>query len=105
MSAVTEALIESGLAKRLSRGEPRHSYWAIRFIPISLSALLGLVLITAAAGQSDIPASLPEFAEPLPDAHLARVTLCFTGDNLLGARMPRLIDKHGTDWPYSAVIE
>jgi poly-gamma-glutamate synthesis protein (capsule biosynthesis protein) len=72
---------------------------------VLLGSLICAALLTASAGQSDIPVSLPEFAEPLPDAHLSSVTLCFTGDNLLGARMPRLIGKHGEDWPYSAVIE
>lgn len=101
---MTGALSDSGFVKRLGGGR-RRSGWAIRSLLLSLSAALGLALITAAARQSDTPVSQPEFAEPLPDARLATVTLCFTGDNLLGARMPQLIAKHGADWPYSAVIE
>jgi poly-gamma-glutamate synthesis protein (capsule biosynthesis protein) len=57
-----------------------------------------------AAVPSDVPACQPEFAEPLAAEHLAEVTLCFTGDNLLGARMPRLIEQHGESWPYGAVL-
>lgn len=71
----------------------------------TLAAILVLQILISAAGQSDAPVCLPDFADPLPDASLASVTLCFTGDNLLGSRMPRLIEQHGEDWPYSLVIE
>jgi len=54
---------------------------------------------------SDAPVCQPEYADPLPGDHLAEVTLCFTGDNLLGARMPQLIERYGESWPYSAVGE
>ena len=73
--------------------------------PFTLGAILGLQILVSATGQSDVPVCVPEFAEPLPDVQLASVTLCFTGDNLLGARMPGLVEKHGEDWPYSAVID
>jgi poly-gamma-glutamate synthesis protein (capsule biosynthesis protein) len=45
----------------------------------------------------------PPLAGPIDEERFAEITLCFTGDNLLGARMPRLVEKHGEEWPYGAV--
>jgi len=77
----------------------RHANWLV------LPLLLGLVLLGTAAAGADLPEVAPGFPEPVLSARLEEITICFTGDNLLGARMPRLIDQHGEDWPYDAVIE
>ena len=57
----------------------------------------------AAAPLLDAPQVEPSLAEPLDATRLDEITLVFTGDNLLGARMPRLIEQHGEKWPYGAV--
>ena len=51
----------------------------------------------------DLPVLEPEIPAPIGEGWFDEVTLVFTGDNLLGARMPRLIEQHGEDWPYDAV--
>jgi len=46
------------------------------------------------------------FAAPPRQGEAAgELTLCFTGDNLLGSRMTALIAKHGEAWPYQLVAE
>lgn len=46
-----------------------------------------------------------ELPEPEELTRPASIRLVFTGDNLLGARMPQLISKYGEDWPYSQVAQ
>lgn len=75
---------------------------AVLLLSIS-TPVLGLT--AEAATLSDEPACQPGYADPLTGDLAAEVTLCFTGDNLLGARMPRLIEAHGETWPYGAVAE
>lgn len=74
---------------------------------VLLLGLLGIApvpgLAMDSAGTSDEPECQSLYADPLAGDHLAEVTLCFTGDNLLGARMPRLVEQHGEAWPYGAV--
>jgi poly-gamma-glutamate synthesis protein (capsule biosynthesis protein) len=74
-----------------------------------LAALLWPLTLTAEPATlptwplTDAPVVEPPLPEPLDTSRLDEITLMFTGDNLLGARMPRLIEKHGEAWPYDAV--
>lgn len=52
----------------------------------------------------EVDSRFPPPPEPAPPQRVELV-LAFTGDNLLGARMPQLIEKHGEDWPYALVAE
>ncbi len=81
---------------------------------VFLSALAGMLacglVLVGAPGEiqasitaSDTPEVEPPLAGPIDEERFAEITLCFTGDNLLGARMPRLVEKHGEEWPYGAV--
>jgi len=51
----------------------------------------------------DLPVIEPDLPRPVQSGYFDEVTLVFTGDNLLGAGMPRYIKQHGEDWPYDAV--
>ncbi|MBN2082407.1 CapA family protein [bacterium] len=70
-----------------------------------LLLLPGLVLLGTAADGTDALEVAPAFPEPVPAGRLEEITICFTGDNLLGARMPRLIEQYGEAWPYDAVVD
>lgn len=59
--------------------------------------------VQASITTSDTPEVEPPLAGPIDEERFVEITLCFTGDNLLGARMPRLVEKHGEEWPYGAV--
>jgi poly-gamma-glutamate capsule biosynthesis protein CapA/YwtB (metallophosphatase superfamily) len=93
-------------------GGPRQAPGTIQPWHSVVAALIGtLVFVTplpAAAAKSaagsDEPACQPAYADPLPNDLPTEVTLCFTGDNLLGARMPRMIEQLGDAWPYGAVV-
>jgi poly-gamma-glutamate capsule biosynthesis protein CapA/YwtB (metallophosphatase superfamily) len=98
----TSLQAEFGRQRPRSTAARRHPAVLIVF---ALLAIAAPIRPLHAAVPSDSPECQPAFADPLPAGQLMEVTLCFTGDNLLGARMPRLIEQHGADWPYSAVSE